>query len=82
VSQRKTFAIYADKIKKNRDHAMSAAYTAETTSQIWTSNPDRWMNDVPTEEPIQGAVLGGLSIVAAHAGAGRRLFLTTAHRSN
>jgi hypothetical protein len=49
VSQRNKFAIYADKIKKNRDHAMSAGYGPETTSQIWTSNPDRWMNDVPTE---------------------------------
>jgi hypothetical protein len=68
VSQRNKFAIYADKIKKNRDHAMSAGYGPETTSQIWTSNPDRWMNDVPTEEPIQGAVLGGRSIVASHAG--------------
>jgi hypothetical protein len=83
VSQRKKFAIYADKIKKNSNHAMSAGYGAETTSQIWTSNPDRWMNDVPTEEPIQGSVLGGAGrswrLTPVHDGV---LFLTSAHRSN
>jgi len=70
VSQRNKFAIYADKIKKNRDHAMSAGYGAETTSRIWTSNPDRWMNDVPTESRSKERRWAGRSwrLTPVHAG--------------
>jgi len=37
VTPRNKFAIYADKINKNRGHAMTAGYDADTASIVWTS---------------------------------------------
>jgi hypothetical protein len=37
ISPRNKFAIYADKINKNRGHAMSAGYDANEASIVWTS---------------------------------------------
>jgi Carboxypeptidase regulatory-like domain len=37
ISPRHKFAIYADKINKNRGHAMSAGYDANEASIVWTS---------------------------------------------
>jgi carboxypeptidase family protein len=37
VSPRNKFAIYADKINKNRGHAMTAGYDANEASIVWTS---------------------------------------------
>ena len=37
ISPKNKFAIYADKINKNRGHAMSAGYDTSTAAIVWTS---------------------------------------------
>jgi hypothetical protein len=37
ISARNKFAVYADKINKNRGHAMTAGYDANESSIVWTS---------------------------------------------